>query len=293
MNYVSWEISVIALLPALFLCVFVYWKDRIEKEPIGLLVLLFFVGAAVYYPTLAAERFLSGGIDFLFADAVIYAGDGSAQYTSPFFSVLHKILNAFFGVSLVETLFKFGALFVAVRKNKHFNYLFDGVVYSVFLSLGFAAAENVRFAWINGWETLLMRSLSTVPLHLFVGVLMGYYFSRWRTYRAAKDLETEMLLEKRITEEKLGAAWVRLVPGFLVPFFLCAVFILSGSIRSQAMRTLFFFVLFLLYGLSFISVNRIASQDNETSRFSEKILREKHPELTLSAKKEGEGSDNA
>ena len=29
-----------------------------------------------------------------------------------------------------------------------------------------AAAENVVYAWMNGWDTLLLRSVSSVPAHL-------------------------------------------------------------------------------------------------------------------------------
>ena len=53
------EISVITLLPYLMLCYFVYKKDKVEKEPFLLLLLLFFVGAAVALPTVWCERALT------------------------------------------------------------------------------------------------------------------------------------------------------------------------------------------------------------------------------------------
>ena len=50
------------------------------------------------------------------------------------------------------------------NKNRHFNCLFDGVIYAVFASLGFAALENVLYAFSYGMETVLMRAVTSVPL---------------------------------------------------------------------------------------------------------------------------------
>ena len=46
----SVEISLVSILVSILLCFYVYKKDRIEKEPLWLLVLLFIVGAVVFLP---------------------------------------------------------------------------------------------------------------------------------------------------------------------------------------------------------------------------------------------------
>ena len=44
-----------ALLPAIVLCVYIFKKDRVEKEPIGLLLLLFGLGAVSCFPVAFVE----------------------------------------------------------------------------------------------------------------------------------------------------------------------------------------------------------------------------------------------
>ena len=103
MNFVSWEISVIAFLPALFLCGFIYYKDRIEKEPVTLLLLLFGLGAAAYLPTLAAEKAVLAGIDMLFESSMDFSADGMVRYSSTGSMLGHTLLSSFVGIALPET----------------------------------------------------------------------------------------------------------------------------------------------------------------------------------------------
>ena len=297
MNYVSWEISLIALLPALFLCGFIYYKDRIEREPPLLLLLLFLCGTAAYYPTMLLQRLFSHLLDLPFSRYITIDVNGTAQYSSKVIFTVHSFLVSFLAIALVEILVKWCILFFFTRNNRHFNYLFDGIVYSVFISLGFSALDNIRFAWINGWETLALRTLSQVPSHLFVGILMGYYFSRWHAHKRAQEIEEELLCRGAVTESRMSAPRRRLFMSFLLPLLVSGSFFFTGAIDSVIVQTLFCFVVFSLYGVSFISVDRIASQDSPSKRFSEKLLKECYPELSceewsaLLASSEEQGGD--
>lgn len=279
MEFISWEISIITLLPSLFLCGFIYYKDRIEKEPIGLLVLLFALGAIAYYPSMICENMIIGGIDSLFSEAVTFSADGNATYSSYLFMVLHKFLCAFVGFALVETCVKWCILFFSTKNNKHFNYLFDGIVYSVFISLGFATVENVRYAWINGWDTLVLRAIASIPCHLIVGIIMGYFYSSWNAHRNAKKLENECIEKGIVSEERIKRPVELFVAGIIIPYVISSVYLFAASIDSTIVNTLLYFALFSINGISFISVDRIASRDSAASKFSKKIFLNKHPEL--------------
>lgn len=279
MEYMSWEISAIAFLPALVLCVYIYCKDRIEKEPSGLLAGLFFAGAVAYFPALAVERFITGGIDKMFEAYMSFSADGTVIYESTAVSILHKALCAFVGVALVEIGIKWCILFFGTRNNKNFNYLFDGIVYSAFISLGFAAVENVRYAWINGWDTLVLRSLSSVPCHLFVGVLMGYYYTVRQAYKNAQKYEAALLDKGIIDEAKTELPMSRLVISLIAPFILSGMYMFAGSTGSDVLNTVFYFVLFMFYGVSFIGIDRISSKDSSKARFSVRLVAKAHPEL--------------
>ena len=75
------------------------------------------------------------------------------------------------------------------RKNKEFNSLFDGIIYSIFVSLGFAGLENVFYVLDNGFGNAIMRGILSVPGHMFFAVLMGYYYSLWHITDKATQME--------------------------------------------------------------------------------------------------------
>lgn len=81
---------------------------------------------------------------------------------------LHSFLVGFIGVALVEELYK--ALFVYKKgyNNKAFNYMYDGIVYAVFTSLGFATLENILYVLEYGQSAALLRALVSVPAHAFL-----------------------------------------------------------------------------------------------------------------------------
>ena len=59
-----------------------------------------------------------------------------------------------------------------------FNYRFDGIVYAGFVSLGFAAYENILYVFNYGLSVALPRALLAVPGHLSFSVCMGIYYAR-------------------------------------------------------------------------------------------------------------------
>lgn len=290
MNFVSWEISVIAFLPALFLCGFIYYKDRIEKEPLPLLLLLFGLGAAAYLPTLAAEKAVLAGVDALFASSMSFSADGMLVYSSSIAMIFHKLLSSFVGIALLETAVKLAILYFTTSKSRHFNYMFDGIVYSVFVSIGFAAVENIRFAWINGWETLVLRSLASIPCHLIVGIIMGYFYTTWNAYRKAVQLEQACLKRGVISEARLKTSTRWLVLSGLFPLLTAGIYTVGGSIHSTVVDTLFYFVVFFLYGISFLGVDKFSDEDRSASAFARKTVHRLHPETNA---KTWEAADSA
>ena len=84
------------------------------------------------------------------------------QLGDPSVHWLLRPLLVFVGVGLLEELCKFAWLALAARADRALDEPFDWVVYSVSVSLGFAALENVRVLWQGagaGWT----RALFAVP----------------------------------------------------------------------------------------------------------------------------------
>ena len=49
----------------------------------------------------------------------------------------------------------------------------DGLIYGVVASLGFSAFENAVYAYGGGVEAVILKSVTTTPLHVAFGAIMG------------------------------------------------------------------------------------------------------------------------
>lgn len=92
--------------------------------------------------------------------------------------------SAFIEAGFCEELCKFVILFLTIWWNKNFNEHMDGIVYAVFVGLGFACVENVLYVLSAGAESFgtgistgIVRALLSVPGHFLFAVIMGYFFS--------------------------------------------------------------------------------------------------------------------
>lgn len=151
-----------AAAPAAWLMKKVYDLDTIEKEPASLLLRLLLFGMASTVPAILLEAVL--GL------AIKAALDGSG--------LIYAFAQSFLGVALVEEGCKNLFLRWGAWKRPEFDCRFDGVVYAVFVSLGFALVENVNYIFSFGLQVALSRALLAVPMHAVCGVYMGIWLSQ-------------------------------------------------------------------------------------------------------------------
>ena len=145
-----------AVAPSAALLYYFYTRDKYEKEPRRLLLKAFLLGGSLVIPVLFIEMALN---IFDMADLNLL----KAGYT------------AFVVAGLVEESSKFLLFFFYIWRNREFNEMYDGIVYAVFISLGFATVENLAYVLATGFNTALVRSLTAVPAHALFAVAMGYY----------------------------------------------------------------------------------------------------------------------
>ena len=155
-------ILVPALLPVILILRYVYRLDKNEREPLGFVLIVVALGAAFSLPCGFVESFLTN----IFA--AIY--DTS---TVKFAWIENTIC-----VALVEEFSKWLVIMVFVWKNHNFDYRYDGIVYAVSASLGFAALENILYISLFGTGIAFGRALFSIPGHTTFGVFMGFYMSR-------------------------------------------------------------------------------------------------------------------
>lgn len=156
-----------AVLPAVLLMRYIYRQDRVEKEPPGLLAGLILMGILAALASIVLETVGEALLSALVAP----------------YSPWYTILLAFLVVAAVEEGTKFFFLKRRTWRDPNFNYRFDGVVYAVFVSLGFAAFENVKYVVSCGLSVALPRALLAVPGHMGFAVFMGVFYGRARLCR--------------------------------------------------------------------------------------------------------------
>ncbi len=153
----------IALAPVIIIAFYLYYRDKYEKEPFWWLVVALLAGAFITMPVIYVERIL---------EITMYYLSGYVQ----------AAWNAFVVAAFTEELFKFAALMLIFWNNRHFNEKFDGIVYATFVSLGFAAVENLLYVINGGFQVGLTRAFTAVPAHALFGIIMGYRVGLARFY---------------------------------------------------------------------------------------------------------------
>ncbi len=151
-----------AVLPALVLLAVVYAADRHKERPRRVLP-LFVVGALVVLPAGLCERYLL---------------DLYAATPNPPTGFVASLVTAFFVAGITEEAFKGFAFLRLVYHRPIFSEMYDGVLYAVAISLGFAAVENILYVTSDGLQTAFVRAFTAVPAHGLFGVAMGSYFGK-------------------------------------------------------------------------------------------------------------------
>ena len=108
-------LTALALIPAAGLMFYVYKMDRVEKEPAGLLVGLFFLGVGSVVPAIILELLLHSCLNAVFF-GVFSAGD--PYFYSEVTKFFYNLIYAFVVVALVEEGCKFFFMFILTHKNK-------------------------------------------------------------------------------------------------------------------------------------------------------------------------------
>ncbi len=170
----------LAIVPTIVLFSYIYYKDKVEKEPIGLLIGLFFLGVLTVVGAAIGESLF---IEVLGFKDKLSVGENFVQY--------------FLVVALWEEGFKFLVLRTVTWNNKNFDYTFDAIVYAVIISLGFATLENIMYVLkIGTYQVALMRALLSVPGHTIDAVFMGLFFgkAKYCQYVGDKSGKTKNML---------------------------------------------------------------------------------------------------
>jgi RsiW-degrading membrane proteinase PrsW (M82 family) len=145
--------------------VYIYWKDKFDKEPLRVLLITFLLGALSALPVVISGHFLEAfGFD-------------------PFSkSIFWSFISMFCVVGIIEEGFKFLAVYLYAHRQHAFNEPFDGITYGVMSAMGFASLENLLYVFGNEESESIawIRMFTAVPAHAFFGIISGYYLGLQR-----------------------------------------------------------------------------------------------------------------
>ncbi len=222
----------LSLIPSVILCYYIYSKDVIEKEPISLLIKLFIAGIASVFLVFI----ISDSLELIFP-----------ILTESSKSLKVLLIQNFLGVALIEEFCKWIFLLVCTWRNRNFNFLFDGIVYAVFVSLGFATFENLTIVYsLKGLMAILLRAVISVPAHAFFGVFMGYYYG---------------LAKKKKNSRKGHGKYLLL--SLIVPILLHSFFDFCLAVNNIIYFIVFIVFVVLLYISSFKAIIKTAKDDHK------------------------------
>ena len=153
-----------SLLPIVLILVTIYNIDK-SKEPLMLLLIFFVLGILSCFGVVEISKVLGNFLPFM-------------NKSTSELNIIETILYAFIGVALVEEILKWLIVFFIGYTNKEFEELYDIIVYSVFMSLGFAFFENILYIFsIGELKVAIFRAILAIPAHACYAIFMGYYLS--------------------------------------------------------------------------------------------------------------------
>lgn len=152
-------ILALSVLPVIILGIYVYKKDKFNKEPLWMIIKAFCGGILSIPIALSFDSTVAG----------IIPGEGA-------------FYNAFFQAGITEEVAKWMIFMIFIWKSRHFDEYIDGIVYACFISLGFACIENILYVFntetfTSALGTSFMRGVLAVPAHFLFAVIMGYYLA--------------------------------------------------------------------------------------------------------------------
>lgn len=172
----------IALAPVLFILGVIWLKDKYERESLKTVLKAFLFGVL----SVIIALFIYGMWDGIVDNSFWYRNSGTLA------------MFAWGVVGFSEEFAKYILVWWFFYRKPFFNEPYDGIVYAVAVSLGFAGLENIMYVFQQPTASLsmqvgIMRMFTAVPAHAMFGVLMGYYMGKAKFQKNSLSWDSMLL----------------------------------------------------------------------------------------------------
>ena len=172
------ELLVLAIAPVATIILWIYLKDKYDKEPVITLSKFFILGILVSVLAIYVEELLIKLNTFSKIGYMIYISIIVAGLTEEGLKALILIPN--------------------LLRERNFNEKLDGIIYSVFLSLGFATIENIIYILFEDptsvFQVSIIRAIISIPAHMMFAIIMGYYISKYKFNSSKSKPKTYLIM---------------------------------------------------------------------------------------------------
>ena len=155
-------VLVVSAAPAVAFLVLILRMDRREPEPLGLVLRVIGLGAA--------SALIAGLVENVLDGVSLFQAGGLAGAAAV----------SFIQVAPIEEACKLGVVLLFAWGRPAFNEENDGIVYAGASAVGFALLENILYVVRGGIGTGVLRAFTSIPLHIFTGVVAGLCIGRAR-----------------------------------------------------------------------------------------------------------------
>lgn len=152
--------------------------DRIRPEPLTLVLKILLFGGF-------GSVFVAGLLNISFAELT------GIDLFDPNITPAQAAIDSLF-TGLNEEFVKFAFTVLLVRRLREFDEPIDGVMYATAVALGFAAFENLEYTVEYGMPSLVVRSVTAVPLHLGAAAIWGYGIAKARFIHQGRFFTTSL-----------------------------------------------------------------------------------------------------
>ena len=160
-------VLLITILPSVLMLSLILYSDRKSREPIPMILICILSGAFTICFSLIIDKLI---LTLNLIDASMFPSQNS-------YSVYRIMVLAG-----VEEYAKLLILHLFLYKNKSYDDIYDGFVYSSIIALSFSLIETVMYVFreptFSEMTSLaILRNFTSIPLHIVCGVVMGYFVS--------------------------------------------------------------------------------------------------------------------